>query len=253
MTSRSLLVLAALCLLPTSAVAATFPIADPAGGLHLDVYTWDGRPCIAAPPQTDRTACLPSDPLMVSPMADHVEVLTSAVVHFDGWDMAVLATRVDARTVTLDGIEPDDVLRLAKQAVPLALPRAARLVSDGIDAQTQVRPSGGVPTVRLTPAIEAGPGGAQRPAVVEYVLCAAHGVYEIAFLADAAHAADVAKVADNALATMVAIPPVRAGKNVFNLLGYWAGRAAVLALVGALAFFRWRSARERARQRGAVV
>ncbi len=236
MRLRALLILLAICLAPTSALAATFPIADPAGGVRLDVYTWTGRPCVVSPQQADHAACRPSDPTTAPAPSGPADVLSFAVIHFDGWDMDVLATRVAANTATFDGIEPDDMLALSKQAVRIALPATAKLVADGFDEHTEAKPSNGVPIVRVSPVIETtGASSAKtRAAAIEYVIYAARGVYEFTFVSDAAHAADVAKIADNAIASLVAAPPVRASRNVFYALGYWTGRLLLYGLVAAI-------------------
>jgi hypothetical protein len=238
---RALVVALSFCLAPSLALAASFPIADRSGGLRLDVYTWDGRPCIVNPEQGDRAACLPSDPTTAPISATAVEVVSSAVVHFEGWDLGVLATRIDARTSTPEGIDPDDMLAASRKAVRMALPTTATLLSDGISDNTPVQQASGVLIVRVTPTIETtlASGAHGKVAAVEYIVCAARGVYEIAFVADAAHAADVAKVADNAVATLVAVPPVRGSGNVVNRGFYWLGRLVVFAVVaGFFVLFR---------------
>ena len=148
----------------------------------------------------------------------------------------MLATRVAANTATFDGIEPDDVLALSKQAVRIAVPATAKLVADGFDEHTEAKQSNGAPIVRVSPVIETtwASNANARVSVVEYVVCAARGVYEFTFLSDAAHAADVAKIADNAIASLVAAPPVRASGNVFNVLGFWTGRLTACGLLAVI-------------------
>jgi hypothetical protein len=94
-----------------------------------------------------------------------------------------------------------------------------------------------------------------RVSVTEYVVCAARGIYEIAFLSEAGHAADVARVADNAMLSVSAAPPVRASGNVFNVLGYWTGRLMSLGLLTILLSIGawWRARRRHMRARREAV
>jgi hypothetical protein len=127
------------------------------------------------------------------------------------------------------------------------LPPGAQLVSDSIDEHTQLQRTNGVPFLRLVPTIEDS-ADHRRIATLAYVVSSATGIYCLSFASDAAHAADVAKVADNAMSTLVAGPPdPPRSVNVFNVLFYWLGRLVawgLLAMVGYW-FVMWIRARQR--------
>ena len=242
-------ILLALWLAPIAASAGTFPIAD--RGLHLDVYTWDGRPCVVTPEQPDSSACTASDRASVPTLSEHAEVLAFAVIHLAGWDMTVLATRLDTGASAFDGVDREDMIAVAKRALRAALPSGARLVTEGLDEQAQAQRSNDVPFVRLTPTIETTlPSGVRgNLATVEYIVVSAFGIYEVSFASDAAHAADVAKIADNAIASLVASPPPRA--NVFDLLFFRLGRLGAFGIFAAIvgSFVMWLRTRKRRVQR----
>jgi hypothetical protein len=151
--------------------------------------------------------------------------------------------------VTFDGVADDAMRAAAKRVVLGALSSGDTLVSDGVNDHTQVQQQNGVPFVRLTPVIERPRGSDSHPrvALVEYVIWARGGVYDVAFTADAVHEGDVAKVADNAMANFVASPPVRRDRNPFNAFFYRVGRLGGIGLVALMALLRVIRMRARAR------
>ena len=224
-------------LFPTSALADTFPISD--RGIRFDVFTWDGRTCVITPQQPDSSSCTPSDLARRPAPVGNVGVAGYAVVHYPGWDMTLLVTVADVPTFADD--EPDEMRPMARQAVRDALPAGARLISDGIDEGIAFQRSNDAPFLRLTPTIETTlPSGVEgTAATVEYVVFSGRGVYSVGFAADAAHASDVAKVADNAFASLLVS---RLQRHSFRL-----GRLAVFGslLGGIIALLVWLRTRER--------
>ena len=224
----------------TTASAETFSLGDNAGGLRFDVYTWDGRACVIHTSGLATGACAPGDPiaLRTTQPTPGLQLLGSAVVHFDGWDLGVRAVRIEGDGDGGNGIEPVDMMALARKAIRGALAPGDVLVADGTDG-AQVDRTNGVPRVRATPVIQRtfGGGAPQTVATVEYVVCALRGLYEIEFTAaDASRAPDVTKIADNAIATLQASPPRKPGGSAAYRAGALFGRALMLlVLAGAAA------------------
>jgi hypothetical protein len=245
--------LAALAILFASATAsATLLVSDPRRTLQVNAYTWDAHACIVKPDSADKSACLPADRAgfaAILAQTRPAEVFHASVVHFDGYDVRVVGTRVDPTTTAFEDMDPSDVTTEAREALEASLPPGAKLVADGIDERTKVEYTNGVGYVRLTPTIDS--PSASKTSTLAFVVPLPAGTFEIAFSSDAAHAADLAKFGDNAIASLIADPFVRGSKparpsvGIFTklgrALGTWTGRAVVLLiLAGVFALFRER-------------
>jgi hypothetical protein len=235
-------------LLPGSARADTMHFADVTGGLRLDVYTWEGAPCVVTPAGADRAHCAATDDPSVAVKDSRVQAVGAAVVHFPDWELRVLATHPAAGAVAADEITPEAMLKVARQTVPLALPAGVRASADGVPADDgAVQWNDGIPFVRASPTVE---GDARAGSALVYTIASGDGVYGLSFVADQAHAADVAKIGDNAIASLSGRRP-RAPNRAYRT-GYAAGRIVRVLFFGLVTvpLFIWRVRRRTAAQRG---
>jgi hypothetical protein len=228
---RSVFALALAVLLGAPAAHAGVLVQDASSGLRVDVYTWDGRVCTLKPEATrDAGTCADGDRSSVTSMSDggSGDLITAAVVHYEGWDLRVRGVRL--ASYPAKDVDSAELVAQALKLVGSVVQPGDRLVSSGIDATTRVDFNNGIPTVRLAPSIES--SDRRALATVVYVVFS-NGTYALSFASDGDRAKDVARVADNAMTTLVAAPPFARGFNGSAMdMAFFAG-----ARLAFLAFF----------------
>jgi len=209
-----------LTLAPHDAGAVDF--ADTRDAFRLIVEPPGLPACITFPlARFDRVECEGLDPAREATLrasaAAGTQWIGTSVFRGDTWGFRLAITRADAPPTYEDDESDAARLRSAREAMKRSL-QPGKLLGGEDGVAGELRTISGAHVARFELAFADDQIGALQS--IEYVVPSELGVYSISFLADRAHAAELATIADRAILSLHVRPRPRAARLVPTLVFY---------------------------------